>query len=207
MSKRQIPTREQCIVGIPHVLANATAHRDAADVLAAAGRHGFAVAHLIYALEESEKARTLAKVVLGENLTEDQIRRGLYEHKDRHIGAMAKSLSSGGAVIDFVAEGMRERIGLRPAKTDAQRWATIDARHPEVLPKDWPETAGAVRERSLYVDMREDRWSGPSDTSVVDFQRLRPAVSSLLLYLQAAYEREIEPLTRRDREQLSNHID
>jgi len=196
MAKRRIPTREECFAGILPVLANATAHRDAADVLAGRGQHGFAVAHLIYALEESEKARTLAKVAIGELLTEEAIRRGLYEHKDRHVGAMAKSWSSGGAVIDFVAEDVRERVGLRPKRTNVQRWADVDARHPEVLPKDWPESAGTRRERNLYVDLREDGWSGPADTPAVEFERLRPAVNALLTYLRAAYEREIVPLIR-----------
>jgi AbiV family abortive infection protein len=194
VAKRRIPNRDECFAGILPVLANATAHRDAAEALAEAGQYGFAVAHLVYALEESEKARTLAKVAMGESLTEDEIRRGLYEHKDRHVGALAKSLSSGGAVMDFAAESLRERVGLRTKRTDAQRLAVIDARHPEVLPMDWPDSARATRERNLYVDLRESGWSGPADTAAREFERLRPAVTMLLKYLRAAYEREIVPL-------------
>ena len=195
MAKRRIPTREEALAGIRPVLANATAHRDAADALAATGQFGFAVAHLVYAIEESEKARTLAKIALGEPLTKDEIRRGLYEHKDRHLGAMAKSASSGGAVVDFMAESVRERVGLRPRRSDAKRWADVDARHPEVLPPTWPQTAGATRERNLYVDLREDGWSGPADTAAAEFARMRPAATQLLIYLEAAFEREIAPLT------------
>ena len=194
MAKRRIPTREEALVGIPQVLANATAHRDAADLLAAAGQFGFAVAHLVYAIEESEKGRTLAKIALGERLTQGEIRRGLYEHKDRHLGAMVKSASSGGAVVDFMAESLRERVGLRPRRSDAKRWADVDARHPEVLPPSWPQTAGATRERNLYVDLRGDGWSGPADTAAAEFERMRPAAAQLLIYLNAAFEREIAPL-------------
>ncbi len=196
MTKRRLPNREEALAGVSPVLQNATAHRDAADALAAAGQHGFAVAHLVYALEESEKARTLAKLAMGVALSDEDIRRGLYEHKGRHVGAMAKSLSSGGAVIDYVAETVRERVGLRIGRTDAERWAMIDERHPEILPKNWPETAGAVRERNLYVDLREGGWSGPAHTAAADFHRLRPAVTNLLLYLEVAHQREIVPLTR-----------
>jgi AbiV family abortive infection protein len=194
MAKRRLPSRDQCIAGIPVVLANAEEHLEAADVLAGAGKHGFAVAHLVYALEEGEKARTLGKVVLGEAMTEDQIRRGLYEHRDRHVGAMAKSWSSGGAVVDFLTEGLRERVGRRPVRTETERWADVDARHPEVLPVAWPETAGSTRERSLYADLREAGWMSPVDTGAAEFERLRPAVASLLLQLRAAYQREILPL-------------
>jgi AbiV family abortive infection protein len=195
MARRRVPTRAESLAGILPVLANATAHRDAADVLAASGYYGFAMAHLVLlALEESEKARTLAKVAIGEALSEDAIRRGLYEHKDRHVGAMAKSWSSGGAIIDLAAESLRERLRLRPARTDAQRLADIDARHPEVLPKDWPETAGSIRERNLYVDLGGTGWSEPAATRATEYERLRPAVNTLLAYLRAAYEREIRPL-------------
>ncbi len=56
MGKRRLPTREECISGIPLMLANARAHFEAADTLAATGKYGFAVAHLVYALEESDQA-------------------------------------------------------------------------------------------------------------------------------------------------------
>ena len=194
MAKRRIPTREECISGIPLVLANAQNHLEAADILAQAGRYGFAVAHLVYALEESEKGRTLGKIALGEPMTDETIIRGLYEHRDRHVGAMAKSWSSGGAVMDFLAESLRERVGLREQRTETERWSDVDARHPEVLPLDWPETAGSTRERNLYVDLREAGWASPSDTDAVAFERLRPAVASLIIYLRAAYQREIAPM-------------
>ncbi len=100
MAKRRIPSRDQAISGIWPVLANADGHLEAADVLAAAGKHGYAVAHLVCALEEGEKARTLAKLALGEPMTEDEIRHGLYEHRNRHVGAMTKSWTAGGAVMN-----------------------------------------------------------------------------------------------------------
>ena len=68
------------------MLDNARAHLEAADTLAGAGKYGFAVAHLVYALEESEKGRTLAKVVLGDTLAEDELYRALYHHPERHVG-------------------------------------------------------------------------------------------------------------------------
>lgn len=98
--------------------------------------------------------------------------------------------------MDYLAESLRESVGLRPARTDVERWADVDAHHPEVLPLDWPETAGNTRERNLYVDLRDEGWVGPAETNSVAVDRLRPAVASLLTYLQGAYQREIIPLTR-----------
>lgn len=45
MAKRRIPTRQECLTGIPLVLDNAEEHLRAADLLAGAGKYGFAVAH------------------------------------------------------------------------------------------------------------------------------------------------------------------
>lgn len=161
MGKRRIPTREECITGIPIVLANAKAHLVGADTLAQGEQYGFAVAHLIYALEECEKARTLGKIALGVSMAEDEIKSGLYEHKERHVGAMVKSVSTGGALLEFVAESLRESVGKRSERREAELWGEINAKHPEVLPADWPETAGDMRVRNLYVDLRDAGWGAP----------------------------------------------
>jgi hypothetical protein len=63
---------------------------------------------------------------------------------------------------------------------------------------DWPETAGSIRERNLYIDLRESGWSGPARTLAAEYERLRVAVNTLLAYLRAAYEREIKPLVGAD---------
>jgi AbiV family abortive infection protein len=198
VAKRRVPTRDECITGIPIVLANADQHLQAADQLASAGCYGFGVAHLIYAQEEAEKARALGKIALGGAMTEDEIRRVLYDHRARHIGALAKSRSSGGAVVDFLADTLRERIGMLPSRTEAQRWVDVDARHPEILPPDWSEVAGAERERGIYVDLRDGGWTGPAQTEATSFERLRPSVVRHLLYVRAAYEREILQVAGRD---------
>jgi AbiV family abortive infection protein len=194
MVKRRVPTREQALAGVLPVLQNADAHLGAADALATRGFIGFAVAHLVYAIEESEKARPLAKIALGESLTDAEIRSALYEHRERHLGALAKSLSAGGTVMDYLAESLRERVGLSPPRTDDERRDMINERHPDVLPSDWPETAGGVREHALYVDLRDDGWHSPQNATEDEYSRLRPSVVTLLRYLAAAYEREIAPL-------------
>jgi hypothetical protein len=99
-----------------------------------------------------------------------------------------------------MVESLRESVGIRPDRTAAERWADIEARHPEILPKDWADTAGTTRERSLYVDLREGRWSGPEMAGPADFERLQPTVTGMLEYLERAYEREIKPLTKPSRD-------
>jgi len=176
------------------MLDSARAHLEAADILASGGKYGFAVAHLVYALEESEKGRTLAKVVLGDALSDEEIYRALYHHAERHVGALMKSWSSGAAVMDLMAEGLRERIGVRPERTEQERYDEVISRYPEVLPEDWPETAGATREQSLYVDLGEGGWASPLRADSSAYERLRPAVATLLDYFSAAYQREIVPI-------------
>ncbi len=73
------------------------------------------------------------------------------------------------------------------------------SRHPEVPPEDWPETAGATRERSLYVDLRDQGWVSPLQAGSASYERLRPAVATLLEYFSAAYQREILGLTSASR--------
>lgn len=193
MRQRRLPTRDECVAGIPLVLENADGHVAAADALAASGHVGFATAHLILALEESEKARTLGKVAMGEPVSQAELRAAMYEYRPRHVGALGKSWTSG--AIPLIMEAQKERIweklGRAPAKTDEERWTELLARHPEVLPPDWAENAGALRERSFYVDLDERGWTTPSDRPRADFDRLRPAVGRQLLHLRAAYEREI----------------
>jgi hypothetical protein len=91
----------------------------------------------------------------------------------------------------LLERGAARGIGRLPTRTSQERWADVDGRHSEVLPLDWPETAGATRERSLYVDCGDAGWTSPADTLAGEFDGLRPAVAQLLLYLAAAYEREI----------------
>jgi hypothetical protein len=54
-AQHRIPRRDEAISGIKPVLTNADGHLKAADVLAAVGTHGYAAAHLVYAVEEAEK--------------------------------------------------------------------------------------------------------------------------------------------------------
>lgn len=66
---RPIPTKAQCREGCELALNNAKGHVEAADTLAEADKYGMAISHLVLALEEAEKSRALAKVVLGEPVT------------------------------------------------------------------------------------------------------------------------------------------
>jgi AbiV family abortive infection protein len=193
VTRGPLPSKEECRQGIALALNNADEHFGAADLLARGGRFGFAVAHLVYALEESEKARTLGKVVIGDILTEDELRSALRDHRARHIGAVGKSWTSGAVALFMQSskEGLLERLNQLPARAESDRWEDILAAHPEVLPEDWSEQAGPTRERGLYVDFAGTRWSSPSDATEADFRRLRPAVGRQLAYIRAAYEREV----------------
>src|SRR5262249_36322838 len=152
--------------------------------------HGMAVAHLILAIEETDKARVLCMLWLDEgDLTEEEARARLFDHKTRNRAAFAKSWTSG-VVWTASAEALRERLGPRAPRTDEDRWADAMARHPEALPAEWPEIAGQRREAGLYVDMDGDgNWHSPADVSASDFQRFRPAAVGAIRYARVAFER------------------
>jgi len=190
---RRIPSRAECLDGIPIILDNAEAHLAAADVLVEAGHVGFAIAHLVLAIEESEKARTLDKVVLGDPVPEADLRAVLYQHPARHKGALGKSWTSGAIslLVDFEKEGLWQKLGRSPLQVEQSRWEETISRHPELLPRDWDNTAGPLREHSLYVDLVDGGWTSPGDTAKAEFDRLRPAVARQLVYVRTAYLREI----------------
>jgi AbiV family abortive infection protein len=192
---RHIPSASVALAGIPIVLNSAKDHLDCAAVLAAHGQFGPARAHLILAIEEAEKARTLGQIVLKEPLTEAEIKSRLYSHSKRHIGALRKSWSQG-PTIDYIADSLRERLRLKPTQTDAQRWESAIARHPEALPRDWPEKADELREGGLYVDLGDDdKWHSPADVPSSDYEELRPKAEYLFRYVSAAYEREVRTVS------------
>lgn len=180
---RRLPTKDECRAGIPLALDNAELHLASADALAREGVWGFAVAHLIYAVEETEKARTLGKVALGVSLTDDELPDALYSHRVRHAGARNKSWTSA-AVQDFIAE-----LGRRYGKGHPEEPSEYEPA--EALPLDWDEKAGPLRERGLYVDVTEEGWSSPSEMPKEEYWQLGPAVTRFLQYTRLAYENEI----------------
>jgi AbiV family abortive infection protein len=187
---RPLPTPQQAFDGVSLALANAERHLHCADLLAGEGEHGSAAAHLVLAIEETDKARVLGLRWLDEgDLTDDEARKRLFSHPPRHEAALAKSWTSG-VVWTASAEALRERLGLRVPRTDAERWADALAQHPEALPGDWPEIAGSLRESGLYVDLQDDgSWHTPGDVTEADYQRFRPAAAEAIRYTQAAFER------------------
>jgi AbiV family abortive infection protein len=192
---RQIPSASIALAGIPIVLQSAQDHLECARILAAHGHFGTARSHLILAIEEAEKARTLGQIVLKEPLTEADIRSRLYSHSTRHVGALRKSWSQG-PTIDYIADSLRERLRLKTAQTDTQRWESAIARHPEALPVDWPDKAGELREAGLYVDFGDDdQWHSPAMVHSSEYEELRPKAEYLFRYVSAAYEREVRPLS------------
>lgn len=190
--KRRLPTDEQALSGIPVALGSASKHLECADVLAERGFTGQARSLLILSIEESEKARTLGQIALGEPLTESEALARLYTHTPRYRGALRKSWS-GGATGTYVAESLRERLRMKPKRTEAQRWSAALASHPEALPLDWADVAAVVREAGLYVDIGDDgRWHSPADVPLGEYEALRPTAVHLLRRMTAAYHRELQ---------------
>jgi AbiV family abortive infection protein len=189
--KQRVPNEEEALKGIPVALATAQAHLDCAALLAEKGFAGPARSFLILSIEESEKARTLGQIALGEPLTEPEILARLYTHRARHGGALRKSWSRG-ATGTYVAESLRERLTMKPERSDPDRWAAVLAHHPEALPVDWPELAGDLREGGFYSDLKEDdQWHGPDKVPMSDYDILLPAAVHLLSNASAAYEHEL----------------
>jgi AbiV family abortive infection protein len=191
LKDRRLPTREEAAKGIPVVLKNARAQIDRAALLADQGSFGPAVSFLILAIEETEKARTLGQMVLGEKLDETELRTRLFTHPSRYEGALWKSWSQG-PLLHLALESIREEYGLKPARSDDERLADVVAQHPEALPMDWAEKAGPMREAGFYVDLSEDgEWKSPSDVDRKTYDGLRTAALSHLEYVEAPYKREI----------------
>ena len=188
--KRRLPTPEEAFVGVPLALANAERHLRCGDALAETGEHGQALAHLVLSLEETDKGRVLGMLWLDEgDLTEDEARSRLFDHRTRNRATFEKSWTSG-VVWTASAEALRERLGLQASRTDEERGADAMAQHPEALPADWPEIAGQLREAGQYVDMDDNgAWHTPGDVTEADYQRFRPTAAGAIRYAKAAFER------------------
>jgi len=151
-----LPTAGEAFAGVRLALANAGRHLRCGDLLAQSGEFGPAVAHLVLSLEETDKARVLGMLWLDEgDLTEDEARARLYDHRVRHEAAFAKSWTIG-AVLTAAAEALSDQAESGTPRAPAELWAAAMAQHSEALPTDWPETAGRLREAGFYVDPQDD---------------------------------------------------
>ncbi len=79
-------------------------------MLADAGLYGPAMAHLVYSLEEAEKARSIGQIWLNsweprrpDRPTDDELKARVFEHAPRHKAAASKS---GGVCLP--SESLRE---------------------------------------------------------------------------------------------------
>jgi len=141
--RRVLPTPEQALEGIPLAVANAGRHLDAARLLGDGHEYALAVAHLVYSIEEAEKARSLGQVWLNswqrfrpERPSDEELRARIFDHPARHRAAANKSWASG-PFWTMMADATREHVRLAPQKTPEQRVAIAQAAHPEALPADW----------------------------------------------------------------------
>src|SRR5439155_7474476 len=171
---RKLPTPEQARQGVPLALENADRHIEAARVLAAAQLHGQAIAHLIYSIEETEKARSFGQLWINSwqgrrhgDATDAELQGRIFDHSPRHAAAAAKSFAIG-PVWTIMSEATRERVRLSPPRTPQERPAMAYEEHPEALPGDWDDRAGPMREAALYVDHLDGRWRTPGEFTALD---------------------------------------
>ncbi len=188
--KRRLPTPNEAFAGIQLALENAERHLRCADLLAGKGEYGQALAHLVLSLEETDKARVLGMLWLDEgDLTEEQARARLFDHRIRNEAAFAKSWTIG-MLLTAAAEALTDQATGGARRSDAELLAAAMAQHPEALPADWPETAGRAREAGLYVDMDDNgTWHTPRDVTEADIQRFKPAAEGLLNNAKLAFAR------------------
>jgi AbiV family abortive infection protein len=192
--RRVLPTPQEALEGIPLAIANAGRHLDAASVLAEAHLLGPAVSHLIYSIEEAEKARSIGQVWLNswqphrpDRPTDTELRDRIFDHRARHEAAANKSWASG-PFWTVMAEATREHVRLSPARTPEQRVAIAHAAHPEALPADWEQSAYLLREGALYVDLRDDGWHTPDEFAAEDYESLRLKAVHYLRIVTTAFE-------------------
>jgi AbiV family abortive infection protein len=193
--ERILPTPSQARDGVPLALENAARHLDAARVLAVEQLYGPAVAHLVYTIEETEKARAFGQIWLNSwqrrgpgDATDDQLRDRIFNHSARHKAAAMKSWASGPFWTAMAAE-TRERVRLSPGRTQQERVAEAYAQHPEALPLDWEKHAASIREGALYVDLRADGWNTPGQITAANFESMRPMAVAYLRGAIGAFER------------------
>jgi len=86
---------------MPLALDNADRHLDSAHALAGKQLYGPAVAHLIYAIEETEKARALGQIWLNSwqrrghgDASDGELRKRIFDHSARHKAGVAGQWSS-----------------------------------------------------------------------------------------------------------------
>src|SRR2546425_399438 len=192
--QRILPTPQQARDGVPLALDNADRHLDAGRVLAVEQLHGPAVAHLIYAIEETEKARALGQIWVNSwqrrgngDATDHELRRRIFDHSARHKAAADKTWAIG-PFWTVMAEATREHVRLSPQHTPQERVAIALAQHPEALPLDWHDRAGPTREAALYVDLGADGWHTPGDFAAETYESLRPMAAGYLRYTRTAFE-------------------
>lgn len=191
---RVLPTPQRAFEGIPLAIENAARHLDAARLLSEALSYGLAVAHLVYSIEEAEKARSLGQVWLNswqgprpDRPSDADLLARIFDHPARHRAAANKSWASG-PFWTMMAEATREHVRLSAARTPEQRVAMAHAAHPEALPADWDSRAGFIRESSLYVDLRNDRWHTPNEITADEYTVLRAQAVHYLRLVTAAFE-------------------
>jgi len=191
---RILPTPQQARDGMPLALDNADRHLDSARALAGKQLYGPAVAHLIYAIEETEKARALGQVWLNSwqrrghgDATDGELRKRIFDHSARHKAAADKTWAIG-PFWTVMAEATREHVRLSPQRTPEERVAMALAQHPEALPLDWHDRAGPTREAALYVDLAADGWHTPGEITAETYESLRPMATGYIRYTRMAFE-------------------
>jgi len=175
----RLPSATQAAKGAELALANSHRHLRCSTLLADSGEFGVATAHLVLAMEEAQKAYTLALVASGIAPNEVGLKDMLHRHDVRHRGAFLDTLMM--AQFDMMKHH-RERLdakydleGAAPPPNVREEYAEAllnDVRaltqhspdtDPTIAAFDWFGKAANRKNRGFYVDYADSQWLNPGD--------------------------------------------
>jgi AbiV family abortive infection protein len=215
-----LPQPTQCSIGAQYALANAEAHFECAEHLAAAGHAGIACSHLVLALEEAQKAYILALYWAGLPAEGLELGRVMYQHKIRHTQAFwdtfmlanvemiekhLKDIDAEDATSD--SGGTKREELIRRLTSEIQNITQQDPpTHPVLVAFDWIASADARKNHGFYVDFKTD-WISPSDTTPADFERGRAVTRRFIDHRRLHVARVLEASDEWREELVKGHRD
>lgn len=177
-------------------IANSRGHCRAADILAAAGLHGYAISHLVFAVEEAGKTHILTDLAMTtgffgpREMTAAEVRARL-KPRSKRAGLNSHTIKQRFAAIQSWSWPNGDVLGVLGAAKAIPPSAPLGspevqaftAKFGSLIPPGWDgETA---KQAGLYVDPAEtgssNVWRSPAQIGVQEWEQLRPRAEACIL--------------------------